>query len=48
MSPLEEVLFMKPVDDIEGSGGVAEEDKDFLKSLETMAKEVGDEADSID
>jgi len=40
--------FVKLTDDIEGSGGVAEEDKDFLKSLETMAKEVGDEADSID
>jgi hypothetical protein len=48
MSPLEEVLSMKLTDDIEGSDGLAEEDKDFLKSLEKMAQEVGDEADSID
>jgi hypothetical protein len=48
MSPLEENLFMKLVDDTEGQGELAEEDKDFLKSLEKMAQEVGDEADSID
>ena len=39
---------MKPVDDTEASAGLAEEDKDFLESLEKMAQEVEDEADSID
>ena len=48
MTPLEENLFMKLADDIEGSDGLAEEDKDFLESLEKMAQEVGDEADSLD
>ena len=48
MSPLEENLFMKLVDDTEGQGELAEEDKDFLESLEKMAQEVEDEADSID
>jgi hypothetical protein len=43
MSPLEEDLFMKLVDDIEGSGGLAEEDKDLLESLETMAAEIESE-----
>ena len=46
MSPLEENLFMKLVDDTEAQGELAEEDKDFLKSLEKMAQEVEDEADS--
>jgi hypothetical protein len=32
MNPLEESI-MKLVDDIEGSDGLPEEDKDFLKSL---------------
>jgi hypothetical protein len=48
MTPWEENLFMKLLDDTEGQGELAEEDKDFLKSLEKMAQEVGDEADSID
>jgi hypothetical protein len=48
MIPLEEVLFMKPVDDTEASAGLAEEDKDFLNSLEKMVKEVADEPNSID
>jgi hypothetical protein len=43
MSPLEENLFMKLIDDIEGSDGLAEEDKDFLKSLEKMAEEIESE-----
>ena len=37
---------MKPVDDVEGSGKLAEEDKDFLKSLEKMAQEMESEAES--
>jgi hypothetical protein len=43
MSPLEENPFMKLMDDIEGSDELAEEDKEFLKSLEKMAEEVEDE-----
>jgi hypothetical protein len=46
MIPLEEVLFMKPVDGIEASAGLAEEDKDFLKSLETMAAEIESEPEN--
>ena len=45
---METNLFVKLTEDTEAPAGLAEEDKDFLKSLETMAKEVGDEADSID
>jgi len=37
---------MKLTDDIESSDGLAEEDKDFLKSLEKMAAEIEREADS--
>jgi hypothetical protein len=37
---------MKLADDIEGSDGLAEEDKDFLKSLEKMAEETESEAES--
>ena len=37
---------MKLIDDIEGSVGLAEEDKDFLKSLEKMAEEMETEAES--
>jgi len=36
---------MKLVDDVEGSDGLAEEEKDFLKSLEKMAEEAMDEAE---
>jgi hypothetical protein len=46
MSPLKENRFMELVDDIEGSGGLAEEDEDFLKSLEKMAKEIESEVES--
>lgn len=35
---------MKLVDDVEGSDGLAEEDKDFLKNLEKMAEEMESEA----
>jgi hypothetical protein len=31
---------MKPIDDIEGSEGLGEEDKDLLKNLEKMAEEI--------
>ena len=34
---------MKPIDDIEGSDGLAEADEDFLKSLEKMAEEIESE-----
>ncbi len=44
MSPLEE--SMKVINDVEGSEGLAEEDKDFLKSLEKMAEEMEVETDS--
>jgi hypothetical protein len=37
---------MKLIDDIEGSDGLAEGDKDFLKSLEKMAEELEVETDS--
>ncbi len=37
---------MKLEDDIEGSDGLAEGDKDFLKSLEKMAEELEVETDS--
>ncbi len=37
---------MKPIDDIEGSDGLAEEDKDFLKGLEKMVQEIESEAES--
>lgn len=39
---------MKPVDDIEGSVRLAEEDTDFLKSLEMMAEEIESEANKSD
>ncbi len=38
--------MMKLEDDIEGSDGLAEGDKDFLKSLEKMAEELEVETDS--
>ena len=34
---------MELIDDIEGSGELAEEDKDFLKCLEKMAEEIENE-----
>lgn len=37
---------MKPVDDTEAHAGLAEEDKDFLKSLETMAAEIESEPEN--
>jgi len=38
---------MKPMNDIEGSDGLAEEDKDFLKNLEKMAEEIENEATKV-
>jgi len=38
---------MKPLDDIEGTGGLAEEDEDFLKNLEKMAEEIENEATKV-
>jgi hypothetical protein len=46
MIPFEEVPLMKPVDETEASAGLAEEDKDFLKSLETMVAEIESEAEN--
>jgi hypothetical protein len=46
MIPLEEVQFMTAVDDTETSAGLAEDDKDFLKSLETMVAEIESEAEN--
>ncbi len=39
-------LLVEGVDDTEARAELAEEDKDFLKSLEKMAEEVEDEADN--
>jgi hypothetical protein len=47
MTPWEEVLFMKLTDDIEASDGLTAEDKDLLKSLETMAAEIDSEAEDF-
>jgi len=46
MIPMDMNLFVKFADDTEGSGGLAEEDKDLLKSLERMAAEIESEAES--
>jgi len=45
---LDENLLAEGVDDVEPPGELGEEDEDFLKSLEKMAIEVKDEANSID
>jgi len=45
-TPLEEDLFMKLEDDVEAPSELAEEEKDFLKSLEKMAEEIEGEAES--
>jgi hypothetical protein len=46
MISMEQNLFIKLSDDIEASGGLTAEDKELLKSLETMAAEIEREADS--
>jgi hypothetical protein len=43
---MDENLFVKLADDIEVSDGLTAEDKDLLKSLETMAAEIESEADN--
>jgi hypothetical protein len=48
MKLLDDNLLAEAADDIEAWGELAEEDKDFLNSLEEMVKEVADEPDSID
>ncbi len=48
MKLLDDKLLAKAADDIEATGGLTEEDKDFLNSLEEMVKEVEDEPNSID
>jgi hypothetical protein len=44
MNPSDKNLFEKLEDDIEAPGELAEEEKDFLKSLEKMAEEIEGEA----
>jgi hypothetical protein len=46
MSPLEEDPFMELVNDTEAPAELAEEEKDFLKSLEKMAEEIDTEGSS--
>jgi hypothetical protein len=46
MISMDKNLFVKLADDIGGSGGLPEEDKDFLKSLERMVEEIENGADN--
>ncbi len=48
MKLLDDNLVAEAADDIGEKGELTEEDKDFLNSLEKMAKEVADEPNSID
>ncbi len=48
MKILDENLLEEGANDIETRDELAEEDKEFLNSLEKMAKEVADEPNSID
>jgi hypothetical protein len=48
MKLLDENRLAEIEDGIEAPGESGEEDKDFLKSLEEMANEVKDDANSID
>ena len=43
---MDQNLFVKFADDIEGSDGLTAEDKELLKRLETMAAEIDSEADN--
>jgi hypothetical protein len=45
MPPMDQNLFIKLADDIEVSGELTAEDKELLKSLETMAAEIDSDAD---
>jgi hypothetical protein len=46
MTPMDKNLFVKLTDDIEVSDRLTAEDKELLKSLETMAAEIESEADN--
>jgi hypothetical protein len=46
MSPLEEDPFMELLNDTEAPAELAEDEKDFLKSLEKMAEEIDAEGGS--
>jgi hypothetical protein len=46
MSPLEEDPFMELLNDNEAPAELADEEKDFLKSLEKMAEEIDTEGSS--
>jgi hypothetical protein len=48
MTPMDQNLFVKLRDDIEVSDGLTAEDRELLNSLEMMAREVDDEAGSIE
>lgn len=48
MKLLDDNVLAEFADDVEVPGELAGEDKDFLNSLEEMAKEVNDEPNSID
>jgi hypothetical protein len=48
MKLLDENLLAEGANDIQATGELTEEDKDFLSSLEKMVKEVQDEPNSID
>lgn len=48
MKLLDENLLAEGVDDVRPPGELDEKNEDFLKSLEEMAKEVKDDANSID
>jgi len=48
MNLLDDNVLAEVADDVEPPGELAEEDRDFLNSLEKMAKEVQDDANSID
>jgi len=48
MNLLDEDLLAEGADDVEPPGELTEEGNDFLKSLEEMANEVKDDANSID
>jgi hypothetical protein len=48
MKLLDDNVLAEFADDVEVPDELAEEDKDFLDSLEKMAKEVQDEPNSVD
>ncbi len=48
MKILDDNLLAEVADNVDAPGELTDEDKDFLNSLEEMAKEVDDEPNSID